>query len=231
MDGGESLGEAAAALEFALEGLYLMRRLSKDERRRRIGVPDAEGTGRGRCRVSGYRYGAVPRRARPAGAAVRRPRARWTSSATSVLDGVRPVQRAAGPAAARPARPPRPGRPAPAGPRAAAGDPPAAAAWTASWSRPGRCWTPRSARSGPSCSPTRATTPGCARPSWTRCRPTPRRRSGRWPTTTGGQPAARETFEQLKDLLRREVLDSQFRGMKQTPGAARPRRPCSGSRT
>ena len=36
--------------------------------------------------------------------------------------------------------------------------------------------------------------------------------------------AARETFEQLKDLLRREVLDTQFRGMKQTlqepdPGA------------
>ncbi len=29
-------------------------------------------------------------------------------------------------------------------------------------------------------------------------------------------PAARETFEKLKDLLRREVLDSQFRGMKQT---------------
>jgi uncharacterized protein with von Willebrand factor type A (vWA) domain len=28
-------------------------------------------------------------------------------------------------------------------------------------------------------------------------------------------PAARETFEQLNDLLRREVLDSQFRGMKQ----------------
>src|SRR5215469_3236641 len=27
--------------------------------------------------------------------------------------------------------------------------------------------------------------------------------------------AARETFEQLKDLLRREVLDSQFRGMKE----------------
>jgi magnesium chelatase subunit I len=30
MDGGESLGEAAAAIEFALEGLYLLRRLSKD---------------------------------------------------------------------------------------------------------------------------------------------------------------------------------------------------------
>jgi len=30
-DGGESFGQAAAALEFALEGLYLMRRLSKDK--------------------------------------------------------------------------------------------------------------------------------------------------------------------------------------------------------
>jgi magnesium chelatase subunit I len=30
MDGGESFGNAAAALEFTLEGLYLMRRLSKD---------------------------------------------------------------------------------------------------------------------------------------------------------------------------------------------------------
>ena len=30
MDGGESFGHAAAALEFGLEGLYLMRRLSKD---------------------------------------------------------------------------------------------------------------------------------------------------------------------------------------------------------
>src|SRR5256884_4033824 len=28
-------------------------------------------------------------------------------------------------------------------------------------------------------------------------------------------PAARETFDKLRDLLRREVLDSQFRGMKQ----------------
>ena len=30
MEGSESLGHAAAAVEFALEGLYLMRRLSKD---------------------------------------------------------------------------------------------------------------------------------------------------------------------------------------------------------
>ena len=31
MEGSESLGHAAAAVEFAMEGLYLMRRLSKDE--------------------------------------------------------------------------------------------------------------------------------------------------------------------------------------------------------
>ena len=30
MEGGESFGHAAAAIEFTLEGLYLMRRLSKD---------------------------------------------------------------------------------------------------------------------------------------------------------------------------------------------------------
>src|ERR1700722_225224 len=34
--------------------------------------------------------------------------------------------------------------------------------------------------------------------------------------------AARQTFEQLKDLLRREVLDSQFRGMKQALSDADP---------
>jgi magnesium chelatase subunit I len=30
MEGRESIGEAAAAIEFVLEGLYLLRRLSKD---------------------------------------------------------------------------------------------------------------------------------------------------------------------------------------------------------
>ena len=39
MDGGESFGHAAAAIEFALEGLYLMRRLSKD-RGRHPHLPD-----------------------------------------------------------------------------------------------------------------------------------------------------------------------------------------------
>ena len=42
--------------------------------------------------------------------------------------------------------------------------------------------------------------------------------------------AARETFEELKSLLRREVLDSQFRGMKQALEIPTRRR-CSGSRT
>ncbi len=45
MDGGESFGQAAAAIEFALEGLYLMRRLSKDSAdgatRYRTGSPTA----------------------------------------------------------------------------------------------------------------------------------------------------------------------------------------------
>ena len=43
------------------------------------------------------------------------------------------------------------------------------------------------------------------RTSWTGCRQTPRRPSAGWPTT----------FERLKDLLRSEVLDTQFRGMKE----------------
>jgi len=35
-------------------------------------------------------------------------------------------------------------------------------------------------------------------------------------------PAARQTFEQLKDLLRSDVLDSQFRGMRQVMMQSRP---------
>ena len=57
--GGESLGQAAAALEFALEGLYLMRRLSKDSARRRRGLPDLSSGARG-LTMSGYRYGPYP---------------------------------------------------------------------------------------------------------------------------------------------------------------------------
>ena len=42
--------------------------------------------------------------------------------------------------------------------------------------------------------------------------------------------AAAQTFEQLKELLRREVLDSQFRGIKEAMSQSGPRG-CSGSRT
>ena len=165
----------------------------------------------------------VPRRAGPARAAVRRPRRRRRDGRRDT-GRRRPVRRAARPAA--------PGL----------GDRPAGAAWTtccagcgsgsarsaaaagstASWSRRGRCSTRRSGRSAPSCSPTRATRPGCARPTSTRCPPTRPRRSGSWPTTTGARRRPAQTFEQLKDLLRSEVLDSQFRGMRQAHAEPRP---------
>ena len=90
-----------------------------------------------------------------------------------------------------------------------------AAGSTARSRRPARCSTRRSGRSAPRCSPTRATTRGCARPSSTRCRPTPRGRSGGSPTTTGARRRPGRRTSEIKDLLRREVLDAQFRGMKQ----------------
>ena len=49
MAGGESFGDAAAALEFILEGLYLIRRLSKDTEGG-TSVPDI-------AKWSNYRYG------------------------------------------------------------------------------------------------------------------------------------------------------------------------------
>ena len=84
------------------------------------------------------------------------------------------------------------------------------------------CSTRRSGRSGPRCSPTRPTTPGCARPSSTRCPTTPRARSASSTPTTGARPRRAQTFEQMQDLLRREVLDTQFRGMKRGAGEPRP---------
>ena len=92
---------------------------------------------------------------------------------------------------------------------------------TARCRRRASCSTGRSGRSAPRCSPTRPTTRGSARPSSTRCRATPRAPCVSSPSTTGAREAARETFEQIRDLLRREVLDQQFRGMKQAlEGAA-----------
>ena len=73
-----------------------------------------------------------------------------------------------------------------------------------------RCWP--SARSWPARS---TTTPASASCSWSRCRrrrPRPCRSS---PTTTGAAHEAREKYEQIKDLLGREMLDQRFAGMKQ----------------
>ena len=69
MDGGESFGEAAAALEFAMEGLYLMRRLSKDV------IDGSRSTGHRRQRrlphgaggTQGRRSGRLPVRRVPGG--------------------------------------------------------------------------------------------------------------------------------------------------------------------
>ena len=76
------------------------------------------------------------------------------------------------------------------------------------------CSTPLVGRNARRCSPTRPTTPGCARPSATRARDTARavRQLSEYDWQS---PQARETYEQIRGLLRQELLDSQFRGMKQ----------------
>ena len=86
--------------------------------------------------------------------------------------------------------------------------PAAAAGWTAPWSRSGSCWTGRSRPSGGRCSPTRTTPPG-----W------PRRELDALPDDTARavraladyqwrSDEARQAYEEIQDLLRREVLDS-----------------------
>ena len=157
----------------------------------------------------------LPRRAGPARAAVRRARRRGRARRLGARR-IRSGERAARSDAPRHVRATRAWTTCCAGSASGSGSCATGAGWTASWSRPALCWTPRSGRSGPSCSPTPPTRPGCARPSSTRCRGTPRRRSGGSTDYEWRSPAARETFEKLKDLLRREVLDSQFRGMKQS---------------
>ncbi len=89
-----------------------------------------------------------------------------------------------------------------------------AGGWTARWSRSASCWTGRWRPSGGRCSPTRTTRPGSPRRSWTRCRTTRPGRSASCRTTSGARDEARQAYEEIKDLLRREVLDSQFRGMR-----------------
>ena len=164
------------------------------------------------------------RRPRPAGGAVRRRGRAVDELGERRPAGPAPARRAARPAAARRGRAARPRRPACAG----------AQQRRSSRARPaGRhprrghasCSTRPSARSGRRCSPTRPTTPGCARPSWTTLpRDTARavRELGRLRLALAG--GARRRTTQLRDMLRREVLDQQFRGMKealQSPDPAR----------
>ena len=59
------------------------------------------------------------------------------------------------------------------------------------------------------------TTPGSPNCSWSRCRRRRPRPSRSSPTTTGAAQEAREKYEQIKDLLGREMLDQRFAGMKQ----------------
>ena len=110
--------QAAAAVEFALEGLYLTRRLPRttDGRPHRLRRPELSRW----PAAGGYRYGALARRPRPARAAVRRRARRSTRSATTCWPAASPARGAARPAAPRHRRPARPRRAAPRGPRGCA---------------------------------------------------------------------------------------------------------------
>ena len=113
MDGGESFGEAAAALEFALEGLYLMRRLSKDV---------IDGSAVYRHMSGGYRYGEYHDGPDPL-AAPFDARGALDELGDAVLDGADPSSALRDLLRRGRERPPRPGRPAAPGPRPAARDP------------------------------------------------------------------------------------------------------------
>ncbi len=73
-----------------------------------------------------------------------------------------------------------------------------------------RCWP--SARSWRARS---TTTPGSTRCRSSRCRRRRPRPCRSCPTTTGAAPRRAQKYEQIKDLLGREMLDQRFAGMKQ----------------
>ena len=112
----------------------------------------------------------------------------------------------------------RPRRAGPAGraDRAGCGRRPGGAATSAApWTRSGPRWTRRWPPSGRPWPAPRATTPGSPRWSWTPC-----------PDDVAGavralepyqwrSDEARATYQSILDMLRREVLDAQFAGMKQ----------------
>ena len=114
-------------------------------------------------------------------------------------------------AAPRHRGPSRSGRAAPLGARAAAQGPHRRPDGRHAAGGPGAARQGGRRPSGGSCSPTRTTPPGWPRPSSTRCPRTPRRPSARSRTTRGARDEARQAYEQIQDLLRREVLDSSVR--------------------
>jgi magnesium chelatase subunit I len=195
MDGGESFGHAAAAIEFALEGLYLMRLSKGDGPRTAPAARTCTGPD-----MANYRYGryttARTRWRRPTTCAA--PSTRWAIAilaGANPADALRDLLRRGWRAAAA-------WTTCCAGSASGSARSATAAASTASSSRPASCSTRPSARSAPSCSPTRATRPGCARPTSTRCPNDTRPGHQAAADYDWRSPAARETFERLRDLLR-----------------------------
>ena len=86
-----------------------------------------------------------------------------------------------------------------------------AASSTAPWTRSARCSTRPSPWSRAPCSPTPPTTPGCASSSSTTCPPTTAQAVQELSDYDWRSPQARETYDQIGELLRAEVLDQQFR--------------------
>ena len=96
---------------------------------------------------------------------------------------------------------------------------------------PGRARPGAGRRAGHPRRPRTTTPPGWPRWSWPRCRTTWPGRSGRWPTTTGSRRRPGRRTSRSSDMLRSEVLDAQFAGMKQALSVRRPARRCRPSRT
>ena len=173
-------------VEFALEGLYLNRRITKDEVPPAASStaaaepwPRATGTAPGTT-------GPTRSRRRTTSGAPSTSSATTCSPADSPRDALRELLRRGTDGLAR-AR-----RHAPPGPRAAAASCATAAGSTAPSRRYAGCSTPLSGRSARRCSPTPPTTRGCARPSSTRCRGHRRARCASCPSTTGARRGARD---------------------------------------
>ena len=155
----------------------------------------------------------MARRPRSAGAAVRHPRGARRDRRRRARRHVA-AQRAQPHAAARPGRPQRPGRAAPAARDRARelrrghrldGTLEQVRELLDAGGRP---------RSAGRCSRIRTTALAWPRRNSTRCRRTPPERCGALADYQWRSPEAREKYEQIQELLRSEVLDAQFAGMR-----------------